>query len=214
MSEPVLPIHFVAKDVFNDANVEQRLSSWFDLLRLECEKLNLVSRETLNTQGDERMVSGLERLTVESILPLQVIEQEQFDSYLDIGSGGGFPSIPILLTKQIKRVTLVERTQKKATALQRMMTKLHNNFLVLPINLDDLKLPPVTFDLISLRLVKLDSKIIRHIKTFLRPGGVFIYYYTPDTHLDLSSFEVSNYVFNDDSGHKPLQCTLLRKKMR
>src|SRR5512140_2142193 len=82
-------------------------------LMKENAKVNLVSRETSREDFD--------RLFAESLLPLDIISSGKFTGYLDIGSGGGIPAIPLLISGRVSgSIVLVERTQKKAAALSNL----------------------------------------------------------------------------------------------
>ena len=80
---------------------ENKLELYFSVLKEENKKLNLVSRETIE--------SKLLQLAAESLLPFEYIKQKSFDNYIDIGSGGGMPSFPIILTHDIKQSTQIGR---------------------------------------------------------------------------------------------------------
>jgi len=165
------------------------LESYFEYLMRENERINLVSRET--SQED------LNRLAAESLLPLSIVERN-FTQYLDIGSGGGFPAIPLLLSGRIKGDTwLVERTQKKAAALRRILDRLNLNAGVLAKTSEELTFT-TGFDLITLRYVKLTSFLLKKILTWLEPAGRFLYYSTPE--FDCSSFTAVCYSFATEFG--------------
>ena len=77
------------------------LDDYLSLLTLENEKTNLVSRET--------SAADLKRLIAESLVPFEKLELKTVNNYLDIGSGGGLPAIPIILTKNPPESVLIER---------------------------------------------------------------------------------------------------------
>ncbi len=94
----------------------QELDKYFSVLMEHNSRVNLVSRETSRDKFD--------RLVAESLLPLDQLVLP-VDGYLDIGSGGGFPSLSILLSGLISEGgVMVERTGKKAQALRSMLTEL------------------------------------------------------------------------------------------
>ncbi len=151
-----------------------RLDQFYQLLLQENQRINLVSRETSKAGLIE-----LRKLAAQSLLPLEKVAPAKIDNYLDIGSGGGFPAIPILLTHPaISSCTLVERTQKKAKALHRIVFGLDLNASVISDNFEDLSLKPI-YDLVTLRLVKLTPKLLRRVLTVLTPEGCLIYYSVP-----------------------------------
>lgn len=167
MSEPIIysPAEIVAKYLSPEA-----LNSYFDFLMSENQRVNLVSRET--TRG------SFERLVAESLLPLEWVGTD-FRSLLDIGSGGGMPAIPILLALPvIVRATLVERTLKKARALRGIVQNLGLQAKVEERNFDEIQRGR-PYDLITIRLVKLDRRMLEKALGMLAPGGKIVYWSTP-----------------------------------
>ncbi|MEW6411134.1 MAG: RsmG family class I SAM-dependent methyltransferase [Candidatus Zixiibacteriota bacterium] len=147
-----------------------RLTRYFEILKAENQKINLVSRETID--------SGLEILAAESLLPFDQIERQPFRNYLDIGSGGGLPAFPILLTKPIEKATLVERVSKKSLALGRIVRGLYMDSTSVEIvegNFEELSFEG-QFDLVTLRLVALTKRVLKKIDSVLASSGIFIYY--------------------------------------
>ncbi len=147
-----------------------RLSRYLELLIEENNRVNLVSRETTKSGP-----GGLRRLAAESLLPLTVIDRTTFGSYLDIGSGGGIPAVPLLLTGRVERATLVERTQKKAAALRRILISLNIEAEIISRQFEEIAWDRA-FDLVTLRLVKMTSKLLAEIVEILSPDGLLIHY--------------------------------------
>jgi len=144
---------------------------YYQSLMGENRRVNLVSRETSR--------EDFERLIAESLLPLDVLASG-FGSYLDIGSGGGFPAIPIIATERVfGEAILLERTQKKAHALQQILNDLNLPATVHDKDFEHLHLP-IQFDLITLRYVKLTPRLLNRITGHLSPDGSFVYFSQPD----------------------------------
>jgi 16S rRNA (guanine527-N7)-methyltransferase len=152
-----------------------KLESYFDALLEENSRVNLVSRETSR--------DDLRRLTAESLLPFDLIDSGPVSHYLDIGTGGGFPAFPILLTQPIGEAVLVERTTKKAAALDRITSSLSelsgSNIRIENRTFEEFK-SPSSFDLITLRLVRLTPPLLKKILPCLADRGSFIYYASPE----------------------------------
>jgi 16S rRNA (guanine527-N7)-methyltransferase len=167
-----------------------RLDQYHALLMDENSRINLVSRETGRPDFD--------RLVAESLLPLELLP-DSFGSYLDIGSGGGMPAIPIMLSGRVTgNALLVERTQKRVEALQRMARTLG-----LPVEFEnrtfrELNLPH-QFDLITLRYVKLTRPLLRSILAALSPEGAFVYYSAPDFAVDNSGVRSVQFLSPQDT---------------
>lgn len=148
-----------------------QLDRYFDLLMSENAKVNLVSRETSRADFD--------RMVAESLLPLTILSGKSAH-YLDIGSGGGLPAVPLLLSGRItEKPLLCERTQKKAAALKRIIAGLDLPADVSPKEFVELK-PKLKFDLITLRYVKLTQLLLKSILAVLNPSGAFVYYSEPE----------------------------------
>jgi 16S rRNA (guanine527-N7)-methyltransferase len=152
-----------------------RLDLYYELLMEQNRLVNLVSRETSR--------EGFDRMVAESLLPLDALNRS-FDSYLDIGSGGGLPSIPLLLAGVGSRTSvLVERTGKKARALGQIVEKLGLPSVVESRNFAEIS-PTKRYALITLRYVKLDRSLLAKIMAGLGSKGRFVYYSTPEFRTD------------------------------
>jgi 16S rRNA (guanine527-N7)-methyltransferase len=181
-------IDFDFQDILNQYIQYEKLDLYLNLLEEENKRTNIVSRETSR--------ESLKILAAESVLPLSYINQTSFDNYLDIGSGGGLPSIPIILTGMTSKSLLIERRKKKADALARITNKLGVVYSTEIINetVEDLKLNK-QYDLITLRLVKLTSKLFNKISHLLSEHSILIYYSVPDHNIIPKNFNVKSYYF-------------------
>jgi 16S rRNA (guanine527-N7)-methyltransferase len=163
-------------------------------------QVNLVSRETDRASFD--------RMVGESLLPFDHIATPVRD-YLDIGAGGGIPAIPILLAGVVLgEAILVERTVKKARALESIVRKLGLSAAVIPRNFEELHdLSGV--DLASLRYVKLNPVLQQSIFQALRPGGSLVYYGPAPE--DNSGFKVVAYSFRTAQDSAVKSITIFQK---
>ncbi|MCP4686172.1 MAG: hypothetical protein GY867_12105 [bacterium] len=160
------------------------IDRYFESLMAQNRKVNLVSRETSR--------EDFERLIAESLLPMEILTSG-FGSYLDIGSGGGFPAIPIMATERVfGEAFLLERTQKKAQALQQILNDLDLPAIVHDKDFEHFVLPS-HFDLITLRYVKLTPRLLSRIMEFLNPGGSFLYFSEPE--FKVKEFAIDSYTF-------------------
>ncbi len=88
----------------------------------------------------------------------------------DLGSGAGFPGIPIKLWAPQISLTLIESHQKKATFLREVARAL----TLTDINIQNARaetLPPGTFDLVTLRAVERFADILETAAALLAPFG-------------------------------------------
>jgi len=186
--------------ILNRHRDRELLDRYYDLLMTENERVNLVSRETSR--------SDFERMVAESLLPLDILSSA-FDGYLDIGSGGGIPGIPLLLSDSVNGAAhLIERTQKKATALRRMTEELGLNATVVSKSFEEARIER-QFDLITLRYVKLRPRLWRRIFKVLSSEGKFIYYSKPD--FELSGCSTKLYTFQSPQSEAAKSFTVVSK---
>ncbi len=132
-------------------------------------KVNLVSRETDDP--------GLIDLAAGCLIPFEFTSAPTGNIF-DIGSGGGFPSIVIMLAFPNLTGLLFERTEKKAVFLQSIIRKFSLRAEVRPGDFTQLsrQIPERSFDLGLMRYVKLDRKILAASLRILKNNGRFIHY--------------------------------------
>jgi 16S rRNA (guanine527-N7)-methyltransferase len=88
----------------------------------------------------------------------------------DLGSGAGFPGLPIKLWAPNIALTLIESNQKKAIFLRELTRAL----TLTDINIQNARaetLPPATFDVVTLRAVERFSSILPTAAALLAPSG-------------------------------------------
>jgi 16S rRNA (guanine527-N7)-methyltransferase len=91
-------------------------------------------------------------------------------SLADVGSGAGFPGIPIKLWAPEISLTLIESNHRKATFLREIARAL----TLTDINIRNARaetLPRATFDVVTMRAVESFEKILPAAAALLRPGG-------------------------------------------
>jgi 16S rRNA (guanine527-N7)-methyltransferase len=92
------------------------------------------------------------------------------DRVADLGSGAGFPGLPIKLWAPHIVLTLIESNHKK-TAFLRELTR---TLTLTDVNIQNARaetLPPATFDVITLRAVERFSNILPTAASLLAPSG-------------------------------------------
>ncbi|MBE9486173.1 MAG: class I SAM-dependent methyltransferase [Chloroflexi bacterium] len=227
-SNKQLTITYDPVELLGRYDPQNKLERYYELLLQENEKINLVSRETAGSSScrAEALVllpdagpvgrttpgSALRLLAAQSLLPLVKIDLGEIDNYLDIGSGGGFPAIPILLTRKVKRASLVERTGKKAAALRRILLALDIKATIIDRSFEEVSLERA-FDLITLRLVKLRSQLFNRIFFLLRPGGYFVYYAAPNFDLTGKGADSATFYHSTSSGKATGCFTIFHKRV-
>ncbi len=99
---------------FGEHQVE-RLAHFAELVTKKNEEVNLISRKDIdNIIENHVFISTL----VSDFLP------NGANRFLDIGTGGGFPGIPLAIVKPLMRGVLVDSTTKKVNAVSEFVKKL------------------------------------------------------------------------------------------
>lgn len=140
--------------------------------------LNLVSRK------DTSLSTILEKHFLDSILFLPEIETLHLTSHIsifDIGSGGGFPAVPLAIMCPTWHFTLCESTQKKAKFLNELIKELELNKRVSLINERVEKINTQTefqnkYDIVTSRAVGKIPELIILSLPLLKNNGYLIAY--------------------------------------
>lgn len=99
----------------NDEQLE-KFSLYSDLLRQWNERMNL----TAITRTEEVAVKHF----LDSLSPLRCINPEQGAAVIDVGTGAGFPGIPLLIVRPDIRLTLLDSLNKRLIFLQEVLRAL------------------------------------------------------------------------------------------
>lgn len=103
----------------------------------------------------------------------KVVQFLKNDQIADIGTGGGFPLMPLAITNPQAHFTGIDSVRKKTIAVNEMIQTLQiQNAQVLRTRIEELK--GRTFDYITARAVAYVDKIIPWAYHLLKKGGTFI----------------------------------------
>ncbi|MBD3297825.1 MAG: hypothetical protein GF341_04150, partial [candidate division Zixibacteria bacterium] len=132
-------------------------------------RINLISR-----RGDQPI--EVTRQFLISVAALSVIPDGHHQWWLDIGSGGGFPAIPIAIFRPNIHFVLAESVAKKAYFLERTVEELglHNISVVhRRVSPEHHELHPESgkFNWLSIKAVTDWDESLRWGCSFLNPGG-------------------------------------------
>jgi 16S rRNA (guanine527-N7)-methyltransferase len=129
-----------------------------------------------------------------SLLTMTEIDRDRPLTVLDVGTGAGFPAVPLAIACPAWRVTAIDGTGKKARFVAESAAGLGlENLVAWHVRAGDLaksgktptdgELPPLTgqagrFDLILLRAVAPLAKGLREVQRLIAPGGSVVFYKT------------------------------------
>lgn len=142
---------------------------YVELVELWSGRMNLVShRDVFNIV--ERHISDSVAIATMDVVPDEGLA-------LDMGSGAGFPGIPLAILKPGLRVTLIESIHKKAFFLQEAVQALQQkNIQVLCERVENLTVPKDAdkFDVITARAVNRLDILWRWSKPLLKANGCLL----------------------------------------
>ncbi|MDI6701150.1 MAG: 16S rRNA (guanine(527)-N(7))-methyltransferase RsmG [bacterium] len=133
----------------------EEILNYLNILLKWNETVNLISKK------DENVI--IERHLKDSLVALKIVEKENYKNIIDIGSGNGFPAIPLSVILKEKIFTLVEIKEKKFYFLKDVKESLKLKNIILK-NDDVKKIDFSPFDLVLSRAF-LNEK---DIKEFLK----------------------------------------------
>jgi 16S rRNA (guanine527-N7)-methyltransferase len=142
------------------------VSTYLDLLLKWNAKMNLTA-----VREPEAIV---QRHFGESLFSAGVIASNcaRAESLADVGSGAGFPGLPIKIAAPQLNLTLVESQQKKATFLREVIRELKlPGAQVLNVRAEAIEQP---FDIVTLRAVESFDKVLPIASRLVRTGGALV----------------------------------------
>ena len=133
----------------------------------------LLSRwnRTLNLVAPGDLAAGLHDRHLRESLALIAHITPGCDRFIDLGSGGGFPAIPIAIASGM-HADLIEADRRKAAFLETVLATLGVRGTVWPDRIEMCRVPPASC--ITARAVATLSRLLDYAAPHLRPGGVLV----------------------------------------
>ena len=142
---------------------------------------NLMSKNDLNVIFEKHIVDSL------SVSELKEFQDSK--KILDIGTGGGFPSIPLAIFFEDKKITAVDSIQKKIRFIELAKTELGlENLTPLCSRIEELEAKE-KFDIVVSRALASLDKIILYAIPYLNKGGYIIAYKSKNAQDELKNAE-------------------------
>lgn len=165
-------------DTFRKINIElsdNQISQFIKYYEMLVEK-NKVMNLTAITEFDE----VIEKHFLDSLSLIKVYDLERDISVLDMGTGAGFPGIPLKIAFPGLKVTLADSLNKRILFLQEVIDELHlENIEAVHARAEELgknKTYREMYDLVVSRAVANLSSLEEYCVPFVKIGGNFISY--------------------------------------
>jgi 16S rRNA (guanine527-N7)-methyltransferase len=112
----------------------------------------------------------------------------------DVGSGAGFPAVPIRMALEAIHITLIESNRKKFAFLSEAVRELGLASVdVHPIRMEDMQGQKCGFDFVTARAVAIDDAFLEWAAKNLKPGGNVVLWLGNDDSMQVSLAERFNW---------------------
>lgn len=148
-----------------DSLARERLEGFHSLLLAFNEKMDLT-----NVPEEEMAI----RHYADSLLILKEGLIRPGDRLIDVGTGAGFPGLPLAILRPDTRVCLLESRKKRCDFLKKVVEELNlSNAALLCGRAEELARPPYreSFDLALARAVAPLNQLLELLLPFVKPGG-------------------------------------------
>jgi len=157
--------HFQEK-VFSSV-IKKKLKEYCDEVIKNNTSINLISKNTEDTIWNRHIIDSAQ---VVDIIP------NEFNSFIDIGSGAGFPGIVVKLINNNLDATLVESNKKKAKFLKDTAEKIGIDVNIFNKRFEDIKISNNEETVILSRAVSSLNDLIRMSFKYLELGSIGIFH--------------------------------------
>lgn len=156
------------------SELAERLCAYIELLMRWNARMNLTALDDSD--------AGIDRLVVEALVAVQHLPATDV-SMMDLGSGGGSPAVPMKLAAPGLSLVMVEAKTRKAAFLREVVRVLElSNTQVEAARYEELLPRPDLHEsqqVVTLRAVRTESRVLRGLPAFLAPGGIVMLFRGP-----------------------------------
>ena len=155
-------------DITLDEGQQKKLFSFMQLLKQWNEKMNL----TAIIEENEIVLKHF----VDSLTVFKYVKNQ--DKVLDIGTGAGFPGIPLKIAKKEIQITLVDSLRKRTTFLQEAVKELElKDVEIIHARAEELKKAEEykeKYDIVVSRAVANFNLLSEYMLPFVKQGGIAV----------------------------------------
>ena len=156
------------------AELAAQLEAYYRLLATWNAKINLTGLKLSEASPD-----AIDRLLIEPVVAARYVPMKAA-RMLDVGTGGGSPAIPLALAVPCASLLMVESKTRKSVFLREVVRALGLKAAeVVTARFEELLARPdlhETLDLVTVRAVRIESRMLLTLQAFAKPGGlVFLF---------------------------------------
>lgn len=158
---------FSAADIKITDEMAEKLVRLCDFMVDYNEKVNLTSITEFNEVVDKHFV--------DSVLPFFMVDILQGSSFIDVGTGAGFPSLPLLIVRPDLKGTLCDSLNKRCVYLEQVCKLLDIHAEIVHSRSEELgRKRQECFDIATARAVAAMPVLAEYCVPFVKVGGRFI----------------------------------------
>lgn len=154
------------------AHLSEQLEAYYRLLSTWNTKINLTGLKLSDAPPD-----AIDRLLIEPVVAAKHVPVGTA-RMLDVGTGGGSPAIPLALATSCSGLCMVESKTRKSVFLREAVRRLGlDGAEVITARFEELLARPdlhERFDIVSVRAVRVESRMLLTLQAFVRPGGLVL----------------------------------------
>ena len=146
-----------------------KLETYYRLLATWNRKINLTALNLTELGPDD-----VDRLLIEPLVAAKHMPPGTH-RMIDLGSGGGSPALPMALANPGVHLLMVESKTRKSVFLQEAVRALELEAGVATARFEELLAKPElheAHDLVTIRAVRIEARVLMSIQAFVRPGGL------------------------------------------
>lgn len=152
---------------------QEKIDKLINYMQLVIMKNKLHNLTSITDENEFIIKHISDSLTIAKYIPDEKVK------YIDIGSGAGFPAVPLKIAKDNLEMTIVDATKKKTDFITESMRRLNlwQNTFVICARAEELARSDThreKYDIVSARAVAPLSVLCELCVPFVRPGGIFI----------------------------------------
>lgn len=151
---------------------KKNFKNYIEIFLEENSKLNLISKKDEEFLWEKHICDSL---SIKNFFDKYSVCEFSNKTLLDIGTGGGFPSVPIAINYPELKITAIDSIQKKIRAIDTIKQHLDlKNLTTVCDRVENLK--GITFDFITTRAVSALKTLIPYALPLMNKNSFFIAY--------------------------------------
>lgn len=148
----------------------------YDAFTTYCEELKAWSEKMNLTAIKDDEGIALKHFA-DSLLPLTMVELPEGACLIDVGSGAGFPGLPMKILRPDLRLTFLDSLQKRLTFLSELSRELGVETVTIHSRAEEAGKNPICrekYDVVTARAVAALSPLAEYCLPLVKKGGVFL----------------------------------------